>query len=138
MHYQSPVFIGSGTAYNNRINEITTKPYQGIIENATVNNTGSSGVTMTRLPVNYIIEGHICKPAECWPQDRFKLIDLRNPSMRILSRTEISQMPARNLNDILALSPGVYQSRPGEDLHIYGSRKEGTLYILDGMQLPWW
>ena len=137
IRYRSPVYLGNGSAFNNHINRGELKYYHELIENPTESFNHLPELAMTPLPPHYILDVNIIQPLQRWPKERFQMIDLENPTVRIFTHAEIAQMPTRNVNDMLALLPGMYQNRPGDDLRIYGARREGTLYILDGMQLPW-
>jgi hypothetical protein len=48
---------------------------------------------------------------------------------------EIEKLPTRNTNDIAATTAGVYQNGSGGALSIGGARSDGTLYIVDGIQV---
>lgn len=48
---------------------------------------------------------------------------------------DIHNLPTNNLNDVAATSVGVVQSKSGGSLNIGGARTEGTLYIIDGVQV---
>jgi hypothetical protein len=129
--------MGNGTAYNLPGNRGDAKPSL-LIKDPARNNNQAADLAIAPIQPNYIIDVNIIQPWECWPKERYRMIDLQNTSGRIISRSEIRQMPTSNINDMLALLPGIYQNRPGDELRIYGARREGTLYILDGMQSPWW
>jgi len=63
------------------------------------------------------------------------LVDKDCPSCHIIERAEITQSVSQNVIDIAATSAGVYQSQKGAGLNIGGARTEGTLYIVDGVQV---
>lgn len=48
---------------------------------------------------------------------------------------EIENMPTRNVTSVASTAPGVYQAVDGGTLSIQGARGDGTLYIIDGMQV---
>ncbi len=52
-----------------------------------------------------------------------------------LTRENIKNLPTRNTSDFASLTPGVYQGKSGGNVNIGGSRSEGTLYIIDGVQV---
>ena len=66
-------------------------------------------------------------------------IDARDPNWLTNNYTfaqqQLEKMSIIDLRDVLSELPGVYQSRRGDDLHIYGARANSTLYIVDGVQL---
>jgi len=80
----------------------------------------------------YIIDGVVIQQPKPVTIPQKPLIDLCNPTTHILTRAEIDQMPYTSINDLIALFPGVYQSRRGDNISIYGSRTNGTNYIIDG------
>lgn len=48
---------------------------------------------------------------------------------------EIEKMPTRNTSTVASTSPGVYSQKDGDNLNIAGARDNGTLYIIDGVQV---
>lgn len=55
------------------------------------------------------------------PNDIIKgVVDM--PGHYFLSGSMLSQMPTQDLNDYLAILPGVYQRRRGDGVRIYGSK----------------
>lgn len=63
------------------------------------------------------------------------LIDKYNPGTTItLTSDQIEKMPTRSTNGLAATSAGVQQTSNSE-LSILGSRTEGTLYYIDGVQV---
>lgn len=48
---------------------------------------------------------------------------------------EIERMPTRNTTSMASTAPGVYSQGDGDNLNIGGARGEGTLYIIDGVQV---
>jgi hypothetical protein len=52
-----------------------------------------------------------------------------------ITSEQIEKMPTRDIQDIAATSAGVYQAQRGGDLSLGGGRTEGTLYIIDGVQV---
>lgn len=64
------------------------------------------------------------------------LIQPRDPgSITTIPKEQIARMPTRNVTDIAASTPGVYQQRTGGGLSIGGGRGENTLYVIDGIQI---
>lgn len=61
------------------------------------------------------------------------LTSLDYPTSHIMDRALIHQVPLSNTNDLISLFPGVYQSRRGDALSIFGGREDGNLYIVDGV-----
>jgi hypothetical protein len=82
----------------------------------------------------YIIDGVQIVPAVQTSIPITPIYDIDHPTRRILTRAEIEQMPVTGIQDLLATMPGVYQARRGVDVSIFGSRKDGNHYIIDGMQ----
>ncbi|PZF72814.1 alpha-2-macroglobulin family protein [Taibaiella soli] len=57
-------------------------------------------------------------------------------SSATISREEIRTMPTRNTADMASLSTGIYQQKQGGTyLNIGGGRADGTLYVIDGVQV---
>ncbi len=50
----------------------------------------------------------------------------------ILTAAEIKTKPTNNTTDLVALSPGIYQSKRGADVSADGGRTTGSLYVIDG------
>ena len=48
---------------------------------------------------------------------------------------EIEKLPTRATNDMASLAGGAYQSKAGATVSIAGARSNGTLYIVDGVQV---
>ena len=66
---------------------------------------------------------------------RKPLIDQDKPTSNILTSGEIAVLPTNQVTDLVAITPGVYQSQRGQDVNIGGARTSGTLYIIDGVQV---
>lgn len=52
-----------------------------------------------------------------------------------LTGDQIAKMATRNTNDFVSLSAGTYQQKSGGGISIGGARSNGTLYIIDGVQV---
>ncbi len=64
------------------------------------------------------------------------LIDKGKPGPNgTLTREQINVLPTRNTSDFAALNTGVYQRSSGGGVNIGGARGEGTLIIIDGIQV---
>ena len=63
------------------------------------------------------------------------LIDQDKPNSHILTNTEIATIPTQEITDLVSLSPGLYQQKRGANVNIGGARTDGTLYIIDGVQV---
>lgn len=48
---------------------------------------------------------------------------------------QIEALPTHNTTDVASLAGGTYQSKSGAGLNIAGARTNGTLYIVDGVQV---
>ncbi len=46
--------------------------------------------------------------------------------------------PVNYILDVVGMVAGECQNRRGDPIHIYGAREDGTLCIIDGMQIPRW
>ncbi len=53
----------------------------------------------------------------------------------ILTAAEIKTKPTTSTTDLVALSPGIYQSKRGADVSSDGGRTSGNVYIIDGVQV---
>ncbi len=54
-----------------------------------------------------------------------------------MSASEIAVLPTTQVADAAAQSPGSYQSKRGGEINMGGARVEGTLYIIDGVQVQY-
>jgi len=63
------------------------------------------------------------------------LIDQDKPASHILTSEEIRSIPTTQVTDLASLSAGSYQKQRGAALNIGGARSDGTLYIIDGVQV---
>ncbi len=54
---------------------------------------------------------------------------------KVMSRAEINKVPTTSTTDLVALTPGVFQSRRGADVSSDGGRTSGNVYIIDGVQV---
>jgi hypothetical protein len=52
-----------------------------------------------------------------------------------LTSKEIEKLPTRQTSDAASLAGGTYQSKSGGNINIAGARSNGTLYIVDGVQV---
>ncbi len=52
-----------------------------------------------------------------------------------MTSEEIEKLPTRNTNSMVSTAPGVYQQTENSTLQLTGARGEGTLYIIDGVQV---
>ena len=67
---------------------------------------------------------------------RVPLIKKDEPgSTQTITSDQIEKLATRNTNDMIATAAGTYQSRKGGDINIAGARANGTLYIVDGIQM---
>ena len=53
----------------------------------------------------------------------------------IVTAEEIKQKPTNQVADIVALTPGIYQSQRGKAVSSGGARTSGNIYIIDGVQV---
>jgi Carboxypeptidase regulatory-like domain/TonB-dependent Receptor Plug Domain len=63
------------------------------------------------------------------------LVDKDKPDAKIFTKDEIAQVPTNQVADVVALTPGVYQSQRGSDVSIGGARSTGTTYMIDGVMV---
>jgi outer membrane receptor protein involved in Fe transport len=64
------------------------------------------------------------------------LIDPGNVSdVFVLDAGEIDQAVSRDIKDLVAMAPGVYQQDEGGSLNVRGSRDNATQYIVDGVKM---
>lgn len=56
-------------------------------------------------------------------------------STTTLTSKQIEKLPTRNTNDAASLAGGTYQNKSGDPVSIAGARSNGTLYIVDGVQV---
>ena len=54
-----------------------------------------------------------------------------------MTAEEIKTMPTSQIADAAATSPGSYQQKRGGEINMSGARVEGTLYIIDGVQVQY-
>jgi len=75
--------------------------------------------------------------------DEIEVIGYREPLIRqdnttqgsTVTSEEIKNLPTRSINGLAATSAGVGASDDGDDLSIRGSRTDGTVYYIDGVQV---
>lgn len=63
------------------------------------------------------------------------LVDVDKPASHVLTKEEINVIPTTQVNDLVSTSTSVYQSTRGGGLSLSGARGDGTLYIIDGVQV---
>lgn len=64
------------------------------------------------------------------------LVDPGNVSdMVILDADEIDQAVTRDVKDLVATAPGVFQRDDGGSLNVRGSREDATMYVVDGVRM---
>jgi len=63
------------------------------------------------------------------------LVDIDKPDKHILTKEDIAVVPTTQVADLVALTPGIYQSQRGGDTYAGGARNDGILYIVDGVQV---
>lgn len=51
------------------------------------------------------------------------------------TKEELDRMPTRNTTTMASTAPGVYSNEDGGNVNIGGGRGDGTLYIIDGVQV---
>ena len=54
-----------------------------------------------------------------------------------MNKEEIASMPTTQVADIASSAPGSYQQKRGGEVNMGGARVEGTLYIIDGVQVQY-
>lgn len=57
------------------------------------------------------------------------------PTMTVLDPEQIQNSPDREIANMVATTPGVYQADRGGALYIRGSRPESTQYLVDGIKV---
>jgi hypothetical protein len=64
------------------------------------------------------------------------LVDPGNVSdMHVLDAEQIDQAVSRDIKDLVATAPGVYQADDGGSLNVRGSREDATQYVVDGVKM---
>lgn len=63
------------------------------------------------------------------------LVDQDQPNKRTLTSEEIKTIPTTEVTDLISLAPGQYQAQRGKGVSMGGARANGTLYIIDGVQV---
>ena len=98
---------------------------------------GNDEIKIFRCPTSgtvYVIDGDpviMRSGASLEPMSTF----IRNPFQYTFTRAELKKLPITDLRDALCLLPGMYQSRRGDDVNVFGARTTSTNYIIDGMPL---
>ncbi len=123
----------------------TIKPLDPGFYNVLVLYTGydsvlETGVVVTpgaRTTRNYNMTRHNAKELKTITVIAYKkqLVDQDNPGSHILMKEEINNIPTKDVTDLVALSPGLYQQKRGANVNVGGARTDGTLYIIDGVQV---
>ncbi len=75
--------------------------------------------------------------------DEIVVIEFREPLIEqdnttqgsIVTSDEIKNLPTRSINGLASTSAGVGAADDGDDLSVRGSRTEGTVYYIDGVQV---
>ena len=75
--------------------------------------------------------------------DEIVVIEFREPLIEqdnttqgsIVTSEEIKNLPTRSINGLASTSAGVGSADDGDDLSVRGSRTEGTIYFIDGVQV---
>jgi hypothetical protein len=99
-----------------------------------------TGVVVTpgaRTTRNYNMARHNAKELKTITVIAYKkaLINQDDPGSHVLTSEEIKNVPTTEVTDLVSLSPGLYQKQRGAQVNIGGARSEGTLYIIDGVQV---
>ncbi len=55
----------------------------------------------------------------------------------VMGAEEMKVLPTTQVADAAAMSPGSYQQKRGGEINMSGARSEGTLYIIDGVQVQY-
>ncbi len=63
------------------------------------------------------------------------LVNIDNPGSHVMTSETINTVPTNDIADVVALSPGLYQSQRGSDVNIGGARTSGTTYMIDGVMV---
>lgn len=63
------------------------------------------------------------------------LVDKYGGNGVTLTSDQIEKLPTRNTNDMISVAGGTYQQKRGANVSIAGARANGTLYIIDGVQV---
>lgn len=94
-------------------------------------------VSTGRTPVNFNMARHDATNLKAITivQYRKPLIDQEDPSKRVMTSAEIAVLPTTQIADLVALAPGLYQKQRGGNVNMGGARADGTLYIIDGVQV---
>ncbi len=108
--------------------------YTGYDSMATVGVIVTSG---NRTTVNFAMKKPSGKTLKEVVIVQFKkpLVDQDKPNSHILTRSEIASVPTQDMTDLVSLSPGLYQQKRGGGINVGGARSDGTLYIIDGVQV---
>ena len=101
---------------------------------------GNNEIQVFRCPTPgpvYIIDDFPLVPAkkvDCVMKGYF--IGRPDPFDYTFTRAELKKLPITDLRDALCLLPGMYQSRRGDDVNVFGARINSVNYIIDGVPLP--
>lgn len=118
--------LAPGT-YDIRISFVTFTPV--LLTGVVVNAEKTTVVDIALQPDNQL-------PIVEIPWER-PLVDPGNVSdMVILDAEAIDQAVSRDVRDLVATAPGVYQSDDGGSLNVRGSREDATMYVVDGVPMP--
>lgn len=63
------------------------------------------------------------------------LVNMDKANITILTAEDIKTLPSGDPTDAVGLPPALYQQQRGKRLNIGGARGNGTLYIIDGVQV---
>ncbi|MCW3122280.1 MAG: TonB-dependent receptor [Flavipsychrobacter sp.] len=99
-----------------------------------------TGVIVTpgaRTTRNYSLSRHNDRELKTITVIAYKkpLVDQDKPNSHVLTSEEIKSIPTTEVSDLVSLSSGSYQQKRGGAINIGGARSDGTLYIIDGVQV---
>ena len=133
--------ISKGATITDFDGHYSVKPLEPGLYDVTVTFTGYGEKTVNGVIVspgektesNFILEAgsKVLKTVTVYSKP---LIDKYKTS-QIMTTKEISQKPTTQTEDLVALTPGIYQAQRGGQVYSGGGRSTGNVYIIDGVQV---
>jgi hypothetical protein len=111
--------------------------YEVVISTVGYATTTIKGVVVspkTKTEVNATLESATSELKVVEITYKKKLVD-KYRDHTVLTSAEIKQKPTTQTADLVALTPGIYQSRRGAGVNSDGGRSTGNIYIIDGVQV---
>ncbi len=132
---------GSVTDYDGKY---SVKPLEAGYYDVTVSFVGYKTTTVTKVivsPGEKTGQNFKLEPSAGTNLTEVTIVKYKKPLVdpykhsNIITSEEIKTKPTTQTVDLVALSPGIYQSKRGQGINSDGGRSTGNLYVIDGVQV---